>query len=82
MWRWLVRDWQWPGAAVFASMFLLAVVPLFAGLGGEALALVYVQLSVYMLHQGEEHIGDRFRLHVNRLPKPAEAVSAPDAART
>src|SRR5215813_14043384 len=66
MWRWLVCDWQWPAAAVFAGVFLLTLVPLFAGLAGAALTLVYVQLPVYLLHQGEEHIGDRFRLYVNR----------------
>jgi hypothetical protein len=66
MWRWLVRDWQWPGAAMFASVFLLAMLPVFAGATGFALALVFIQLPIYMIHQGEEHIGDRFRLHINR----------------
>ncbi len=75
MWRWLVRDWQWPAAAVFVSVFLLAIAPPFVGLAGTTLALVYVQLPVYLLHQGEEHIGDRFRLHINRMLGGREALT-------
>lgn len=66
MWRWLVHDWQWPAASLLAAIFLLALAPLVAGLGGPALALVYVQLPVYMIHQWEEHRGDRFRQYVNQ----------------
>lgn len=66
MWRWLVRDWQWPAASLFAAVFLLALLPLFAGSAGAALALVFVQLPIYLLHQWEEHTGDRFRRYVNR----------------
>ncbi|PQO39894.1 HXXEE domain-containing protein [Bremerella cremea] len=66
MWNWLVRDWQWPAAALFSSMFLFAVAPLIASSAGLALALVYLQLPAYMLHQWEEHQGDRFRLYINR----------------
>ncbi len=66
MWRWLVRDWQWPGAALFAAFFLFVLLPPFAALAGAGLALVVVQLPLYMVHQWEEHHGDRFRAFVNR----------------
>jgi hypothetical protein len=66
MWRWLVRDWQWPAAALFAAVFLLALLPVFAAHAGAALALVFLQLPVYMIHQWEEHTGDRFRQYANR----------------
>jgi hypothetical protein len=65
--EWLVGQWQWPPAALFAAVFLLALVPLIAATAGEVLALVFLQLPVYMLHQGEEHLGDRFRLYANRV---------------
>jgi hypothetical protein len=66
MWRWLVRDWQWPAAACFAAAFLLVLAPLFGAAAGISLTLIYLQLPIYMLHQWEEHAGDRFRLYVNR----------------
>jgi len=41
-----------------------------------ALVLVYLQLPIYMLHQLEEHDGDRFRLFVNEvLGKGREVLS-------
>jgi hypothetical protein len=61
MWCWLVREWQWPSAALFAAGFLLVAFPPFAAIGGTAVASVFGQLSIYMLHQAEEHRGDRFR---------------------
>jgi hypothetical protein len=67
MWGWLVRDWQWPAASLFAAVFLLAILPPFAGSAGTDLALVFVQLPIYLLHQWEEHAGDRFRGYVNRV---------------
>jgi hypothetical protein len=62
---WLVGDWQWPYAAAYAACFLLCLVPIVWSEGGVAAMLIYVQLPVYMLHQLEEHAGDRFRLYVN-----------------
>ena len=79
MWRWLVRDWQWPAAALFAAAFLLALTPLFAASAGTALTLLYVQLPAYMLHQWEEHSGDRFRLYVNRIVGGGREVLTPAA---
>ena len=43
-WRWLVRDRQWPAAALFAACFLFAILPLLAALAEGALA-VHVQLT-------------------------------------
>ena len=34
MWHWLVREWHWPAAALFAGLFLLAIVPVMAVLAG------------------------------------------------
>jgi Protein of unknown function with HXXEE motif len=44
---------------------LLLLLPLWAFETGIVLALVYLQLPLYMLHQLEEHAGDRFRRFVN-----------------
>ncbi len=67
MWSWLVREWQWPMATLFAAVFLLALLPLVVISAGWPLALVFVQLPLYMLHQWEEHRSDRFRLYANRV---------------
>src|SRR5262245_42354628 len=67
MWNWLVRKWQWPAAALFAAAVLLALLPIFIATAGWPLALVFVQLPIYMVHQWEEHRGDRFRLYANRV---------------
>lgn len=67
LWTWLVRDWQWPYATLFAATFLFALLPFIASGAGGLLALVFVQLPIYMVHQWEEHAGDRFRLYANRV---------------
>jgi len=79
MWNWLVRRWQWPEAALFAADFLLALVPLVASKGGAALALIFVQLPVYLFHQWEEHAGDRFRQYVNRMIGRGQEALTPAA---
>jgi hypothetical protein len=72
---WLVQDWQWPYATAFAACFLLALLPVVWSEAGVAGMLIYAQLPVYMLHQLEEHAGDRFRLYVNqRLAGGREAL--------
>lgn len=63
--RWLIDDWQWPYAGTLAAVFLLALVPVLWSVGSLALALVLLQLPVYMIHQLEEHADDRFRRYVN-----------------
>jgi len=64
---WLVVKWQWPYAALFAAGVLLAISPLVFQFAGLALGLIFLQMPIYMLHQYEEHTGDRFRLWVNRM---------------
>jgi hypothetical protein len=64
--QWLVDKWQWPAASLFVACLLLLLAPIWFRAAGTALGLVYLQLPVYMLHQWEEHTGDRFRVYVNR----------------
>jgi len=66
-WNWLVVEWRWPAAAVFAGGMLLPFVAVVWHLAGPVLGLVALQLPLYMLHQGEEHLGDRFRHDVNAM---------------
>jgi hypothetical protein len=74
--RWLVAEWQWPKAAAFAAVFLLALLPIVWTELGLAAALIYAQLPVYMLHQLEEHGHDRFRRFVNeRMAGGREALT-------
>jgi hypothetical protein len=78
--RWLVDEWQWPYAGTVTAVFLLALLPLWWDATDTALALIYAVLPVYMLHQLEEHAGDRFRLAVNaRFAGGREALTRPGA---
>ena len=63
--EWLVGKWQWPYAALFTAMFLGVLAPFVFRYAGLPLGLVFLQLPIYMLHQYEEHAGDRFRLWIN-----------------
>ena len=60
--RWLVV--QWPYATLLAAGFLLLLLPFLLPLG-LPLAVIFLQLPVYMLHQFEEHDRDRFRAFIN-----------------
>jgi hypothetical protein len=62
--RWLVREWSY--ATLFAAGFLVLLIPFFHALG-LAIALVYLQLPLYMIHQFEEHDQDRFRKFANQM---------------
>lgn len=62
---WLVERWNWPAAAGFAGVVLLMLVPVVWAVAGPVIALIFLQMPVYMLHQVEEHVGDRFRGEVN-----------------
>jgi hypothetical protein len=64
-WHWLVTEWNWPAAGLVVSGVLLALTPGFWWLGGWPMLLVAAQLPVYMIHQAEEHLRDRFRLDIN-----------------
>jgi hypothetical protein len=72
---WFYRNWMFAG--LIAGLFLLAVLPLFAGAWSVAMVAVYLQLPAYMLHQVEEHTGDRFRRYINR-----NVAGVPDALTT
>jgi hypothetical protein len=78
--RWLVDEWQWPYAGTVVAVFLLALLPLWWDATDTALALVYAVLPLYMLHQLEEHAGDRFRLAINtQFAGGREALTRPAA---
>jgi hypothetical protein len=72
---WFYKNWMFAG--LIAGLFLLAVLPLFAGQWSVAMVAVYLQLPAYMLHQVEEHAGDRFRRYINR-----NVAGVPDALTT
>ena len=72
---WFFKNWMYAG--LIAGLFLLAVLPLFAGQWSAAMVAVFLQLPAYMLHQVEEHAGDRFRRYINR-----NVAGVPDALTT
>jgi hypothetical protein len=76
---WLVVKWQWPYASLFTASFLGVLAPLVFHFAGIPLGLVYLQLPIYMLHQYEEHEGDRFRLWVNNMIGHGREVLTPIA---
>jgi len=76
---WLVGKWQWPYATLFAAGFLAALAPFVVRHAGLPLGLVYLQLPIYMLHQYEEHAGDRFRHWVNDMIGRGREVLTPIA---
>ena len=77
--NWLVGKWQWPYATLFTAGFLAVLAPLVFRYAGLPLGLVYLQLPIYMLHQYEEHAGDRFRLWVNNMIGGGREVLTPIA---
>lgn len=79
IWGWLVGDWQWPYAALFTGCSLVILAPLWFHFAGGPLAWVYLQLPIYMVHQCEEHTGDRFRLYTNRVVAGGREALTPDA---
>ncbi len=76
---WLVGKWQWPYAALLGAGFLGAIAPVVFRFAGAAVGLVYLQLPIYMVHQYEEHAGDRFRLWVNAMIGHGREVLTPIA---
>lgn len=59
-----LRD-NWVYGGFLAALMLLALTPVLSSGWPLALWLIWLQLPVYMLHQYEEHDGDRFRLFIN-----------------
>ncbi len=77
---WLVDRWQWPAATLFASAFLVAVLPALGPFIGLSLVLVLAQLPAYMIHQFEEHHDDCFCHYVNGLLAGGRLALTPGAA--
>jgi hypothetical protein len=72
---WFYKNWMYAG--LIAALFLLAMLPLFRGQWSPALVAVFLLLPAYMIHQVEEHAGDRFRRFIN-----ANVAHAPNALTT
>jgi hypothetical protein len=72
---WLVGEWQWPAAGLFAACLLLALAPVWLAAIGLVVGLVMLQLPLYMVHQFEEHAGDRFRNYLNQKVAGCEALT-------
>lgn len=73
---WFYANWMYAG--LIAGLFLFAVLPLFGGVWSAALVAVYLQLPGYMIHQVEEHAGDRFRRFVNsQIARVPNALTTP-----
>jgi hypothetical protein len=65
----MIKSWleaHWVAGALFMSLALLLLVPVGIAGEGQALLLIFLASPVYMLHQIEEHAGDRFRTYINR----------------
>jgi len=75
-WRWLVDDWHWPAAGLVAAGLIVGLLPAVFAIASPALGLVVSQLPLYLVHQGEEHLGDRFRRQVN-AQAGGDALSRP-----
>lgn len=63
-----ILDWldvNWPLVGAVVAVFLACLLPLVAVAWPRPLTLTYMLLLIYLLHQLEEHLGDRFRRFVN-----------------
>ena len=74
------RD-HWLMGALTGAPLLLALTPALEPAWPAWLLWVFLQQPLYMLHQLEEHVGDRFRRFVNeKLAGGAEALTPGDVA--
>src|SRR3712207_620184 len=76
--KWLIAEW--PYASVLVAAFLLVLLPLWWRTAGLGLALVFLQLPIYLIHQCEEYAGDRFRQYVNHHLAGGREALTPRAA--
>jgi len=72
---WLVGKWQWPMAGLFAAYVMFALTPVWFHFAGLAMTLLVLQLPIYMVHQFEEHHGDRFRRYLNEKVAHCDALT-------
>jgi hypothetical protein len=73
---WFFVNWMYAG--LVAALVLLALLPVVIMVFAPVVLLVFVQLPAYMIHQVEEHAGDRFRCFVNaRIGGGREVLSTP-----
>jgi len=77
-WRWLVVEWNWPAAGLLAAVLIAGLLPVLLVLGEPSVFWIALQLPTYLVHQADEHVGDRFRRHLNAL-LGTEALSRPAA---
>lgn len=59
----LIQNWVYGGT--LAGLLLLAMTPVLTQNWPIADTLIFLTLPAYMIHQYEEHDGDRFRLYIN-----------------
>ena len=64
----MVKSWletHWVAGAIFMCFAFLLLLP--AGEAGSEFYLWFIYLAspIYMMHQVEEHTGDRFRTYIN-----------------
>ncbi|GJG89519.1 hypothetical protein tb265_47000 [Gemmatimonadetes bacterium T265] len=75
-------DQNWPFAGTVAAAFLLVVLTLVLRTWPPALGLVYALLLAYLVHQMEEHYGDRFRRDINATLAGGADALTPRATTT
>ncbi len=64
----MIKHWlahHWVGGALFMGTALMLLVPVVIAGNDRSVLLIYLASAIYMLHQVEEHTGDRFRSYVN-----------------
>ncbi len=71
----LIAHWVYGGS--LAGILILLLFPLLVRSWPTPLALVFLHLPMYMLHQYEEHDNDRFRLFFNRIIGGGKEVLSP-----
>ncbi len=74
--RWIYANWQYAGLC--SALFLCAILPLLWKSWNATLLILFLQLPLYLVHQVEEHVGDRFRLYINQqLAGGRDALTPP-----
>ncbi|KQZ99931.1 hypothetical protein ASD64_14110 [Mesorhizobium sp. Root157] len=69
----------WMYGGFLAGIMILALMPILAHGWSTTFTAIFVLLPIYMLHQYEEHDGDRFRLYINRTIGNGAEVLTPAA---